>query len=277
MGDSDNNAFRDFELAGWETPEVCATYHENFSQITRQAVDALLDAAGASAGLRVLDVATGAGYAASAAAALSAEAVGVDFAGSQVELARQTYPNVTFEQGDAAALPFPNDSFDCVVNNFGIMHFPNPGASIRECYRVLKAGGRFAFTSFDEPGKAVGLGIFYGAIQKHGSLDADLPAGPNYFMFSDPATSESSLREAGFEAPTVAPIDLTWHVRSPVDVIRTIEEGTVRAAATLRAQSPDALQAIKAAVREAIEAYASSEGGYALPMPALVASASKPS
>ncbi len=277
MGDSDNNAFRDFELSGWETPEVCATYHETFSQITRQAVDVLLDAAGAGPGRRVLDVATGAGYAASAAVARGAEAVGVDFAGSQVELARKTYPNVTFEQGDAAALPFPDESFDCVVNNFGIMHFLNPGASIHEAFRVLKAGGCFAFTSFDEPGKAIGLGIFYGAIQKHGSIDVGLPVGPNYFMFSDPSTSETSLREAGFEGPAVTRVDLTWRVRSPDEALTTIQEGTVRAAATLRAQTPEALQAIKAAVRDGIEAYVSSEGGYVLPMPALVASASKPS
>ena len=276
MGDSDNNAFRNFELAGWETPEVCATYHETFSQITRQAVDVLLDAAGAAPGRRLLDIAAGAGYAASAAAARGAGSVGVDFSGSQVELARKTYPNVTFEQGDAAALPFPDEAFDCVVNNFGIMHFPNPGASIHEAFRVLKAGGRFAFTSFDEPGKAVGLGIFYGAIQKHGSIDVGLPVGPNYFMFSDPSTSEISLREAGFEAPTVTRIDLTWRVRSPDEALTTIQEGTVRAAGTLHAQTPEALQAIKTAVRDGIEAYASSEGGYALPMPALVASASKP-
>ena len=61
-------SFREFEQAGWEDPGVVTQYHERLSAVTTQSTSALLDAAGIRDGSRVLDVATGAGYVAGAAA-----------------------------------------------------------------------------------------------------------------------------------------------------------------------------------------------------------------
>jgi ubiquinone/menaquinone biosynthesis C-methylase UbiE len=105
-------SFRDFEHAGWEDQAVCEHYDEQLSHITRQSVQALLDAAGVQRGTRMLDMATGAGYVAGAAAERGAEAWGIDFSAVQVDLARHRYPGVRFEQSDADALPFPAASFD---------------------------------------------------------------------------------------------------------------------------------------------------------------------
>lgn len=57
-------SFRDFEHQGWQTDSTAAGYHKHFSSVTTQAIELLLDAARIRAGMRVLDVATGAGYAA---------------------------------------------------------------------------------------------------------------------------------------------------------------------------------------------------------------------
>lgn len=61
-------SFRDFEHTGWEDQTVCANYDAQLSRITRQSVQVLLDAAGVRPNTRVLDMATGAGYVAGAAA-----------------------------------------------------------------------------------------------------------------------------------------------------------------------------------------------------------------
>ena len=80
-----------------------------------EAYGALLDAARVGSSDSVLDVATGPGHVAGAAAARAARVVGLDFSVQQIERARRRYPGVRFEQGDAGDLPFDSSSFDVVV------------------------------------------------------------------------------------------------------------------------------------------------------------------
>jgi ubiquinone/menaquinone biosynthesis C-methylase UbiE len=58
---------------------------------------------------------------------------------------RRGLVNMTFQQADAEALPFPSHRFDVVTCRFGIMFCPNAGQAFREIARVLKPGGRAAF------------------------------------------------------------------------------------------------------------------------------------
>lgn len=268
-------SFRDFEHTGWEDQTVCANYDEQLSRITRQSITALLDAAGVHRGTRVLDVATGPGYVAGAAAERGAEACGIDFSAVQITMARQRYPGVQFEHSDADALPFPAASFDAVVSAFGMPHFPDPDAVVREAYRVLKPGGRFAFTVWDVPDKVVGFGAIYDAIRAHGTLDVGLPVGPNFFLFSDPAQSQRVLQTAGFSSPSITSVPQVWCVAAPEQVFDATLQGSVRAAATLRGQSPTAREAIKAAVCQVIRGFRRGDQ-YEVPMPAVLAAAIKP-
>ena len=62
---------------------------------------------------------------------------------------------VTFEQGNAEELHYPDRSFDCVTSAFGIRNVPRIKRALEEAYRVLKIGGRFLcleFSSVDIPG-----------------------------------------------------------------------------------------------------------------------------
>src|SRR5665213_981816 len=62
---------------------------------------------------------------------------------------------VTFEQGNAEQLPYPDQSFDCVTIAFGIRNVPRIALALSEAFRVLKYGGRFLcleFSSVDVPG-----------------------------------------------------------------------------------------------------------------------------
>ena len=269
------DTFRGFELAGWSDDAVCEKYHEHFGSVTIQSAAVLLDAAQVQRGSRVLDVCCGAGYAAALAGERGAEVVGVDFAQSQIDLAQKVYPGVTFEVGDATELRFDDQTFDCVVNGIGMPHLEDPDAAIAEAFRVLRGGGRFAFSVYAGPERAVGFGLIYSAVQEHGSMDIGLPQGPNFFTFSDQEESRRRLLEAGFQDFRCDLTAQIWRLSSVEEFLVAVKRGSVRAAATLNAQERSAARKIEASIAEGLKRYRAGDG-YEVPMPAVVTSASRP-
>jgi hypothetical protein len=106
-----------------------------------------------------------------------------------------------------------------------------------------------AFTVWDVPERAAGFGALYGAIQAHGSLDVGLPVGPNFFLFSEKESSMNALLRAGFVSPSFRQVPQTWHMSDPDQLFEMVSEGTARAAATLRAQTATAKEAIRTTLR----------------------------
>jgi SAM-dependent methyltransferase len=269
----DARAFKDFERTGWQ--RAAAGYHDYMGALTRQSVAALLDGVGAGAGARLLDMASGPGYAAGAAAERGARVTGLDFSSEQLSAARRHYPKVTFQQGDAEALPFAAASFEAVVSNFGMLHFAEPERAMAEAFRVLGPGGRFGFTVWSGPEKARGFGLILDAVEAHGDMAAPLPPGPSFFRFSEAAECRRCLGEAGFGAIEVTEMPMTWTLPSAAALVRAAYAGTVRTLALLEAQTPDARAAIDAAMAEAAQAYATAEGALEIPMSAVLATARK--
>jgi SAM-dependent methyltransferase len=268
----DAGAFHQFEQAGWE--RAAAHYADAFGALTMQTAGPMLDVVGASGGTRLLDVACGPGFIAVEAAQRGALVIGLDFAAAMVADARRRHPTIRFEHGDAEALPFGDASFDAVVMNFGLLHLAQPDAALAEAYRVLRPGGRYAFTVWAEPDQAVGFGIVLRAVEALGQIDVPLPEGPPFFRFSSTEEARRTLEQVGFAEPIVRQLPLTWRLSSPDAVFDALSQGGVRTAAVLRAQTPAALEAIRAAVRREVQEYAK-DGQFQVPMPAVIASATK--
>src|SRR4051794_9451386 len=271
--DGASGGFRDFEHAGWQG--AASAYAEHWGALTRQAVEPLLDAVGAGPGVALLDVASGPGYVAGAAAARGARVTGVDFSAVMVAAARQRYPAVAFEQGDADALPFGDARFDAVTIVYGLLHFEHPEQSLSEAFRVLRPGGRLACTVWATPDQAVGFDIVLRAVQAHGNPNVALPPASPFFRFSEAAECERVLTAIGFRDVVVTTVPQVWRLASPARFFEAMQEGTVRTAGLLRAQTPAALAAIGATIRAAAAPYAR-DGGVELPMPAVLARATKP-
>jgi demethylmenaquinone methyltransferase/2-methoxy-6-polyprenyl-1,4-benzoquinol methylase len=115
----------------------------------------------------ILDVATGTGDFALAALRLEPErVVGVDIAEKMLAIGREKIrrrgeeDRVTFEQGDAEHLPFPDAAFDAAIAAFGVRNFENLNRGLREMARVLKPGGRVIVLEFSRP-KAAPFRQFY--------------------------------------------------------------------------------------------------------------------
>jgi SAM-dependent methyltransferase len=117
------------------------------SALFGQWVSKVADAAQIKAGQRVLDVACGTGILAREAAARTGptgSVAGLDPNIGMLTVAKELAPAVAWHQGAAESLPFPDQSFDVVVCQFGLMFFTDRAQALREMWRVLTPGGRLA-------------------------------------------------------------------------------------------------------------------------------------
>src|ERR671916_2862219 len=112
-----------------------------------------VDLARAGPGTRALDVATGTGDLAIELAARGGDVVGSDFSEGMLERARVKAPGLTWEQADAMALPYPDDTFDAATVGFGARNFGDLPQGLREMVRVVKPGGRVVILEITTPQK----------------------------------------------------------------------------------------------------------------------------
>ena len=176
LSPDDADLFRSFERQRHD--HLAKTYRDFFTPVTALAIKPLFDAVRLESGFDLLDVATGPGSVAAEAHRLGAKAVGVDLSPGMIELATKSYPGLDFRVAEVEHLPFADCSFDAVVCNFGLGHFPCPEASVAECIRTLKCGGRIALSWWDDPGKQRIQGLFREAIAEIGiAPPPDVPEG----------------------------------------------------------------------------------------------------
>jgi len=265
--------FRNFELCGWEG--IPAQYDDAFGQLTPQAIDRLLEAVRLKKGSTFLDIACGPGYVAAVAAKRGATVLGVDFSAAMIAHARRRYPEIDFREGDAEALPLGNGLFDAAAMNFGVLHLGQPEKALLEACRVLRAGGRFAFSVWARPEETIGFGIVLSAVERYGEPRVELPEGPPFFRYSDAEECRRGLLVAGFESVTVSKISQTWRLPAGDGLFNAMKNSTVRTAGLLRAQKPTVLNKIRDAISAQLEPYTKGDV-VELPMPALIAAGVKP-
>ena len=119
------------------------------SEILCEAVDLRADH-------RVLDVATGHGNTALAAARRGCDVTGVDFAPALLAQARQRaaaeHLHVLFQEGDAEQLPFPDGTFDVVLSTFGVPFASDQSKAAHELLRVCRGGGKIGLANWAPTG-----------------------------------------------------------------------------------------------------------------------------
>jgi SAM-dependent methyltransferase len=273
IGIEEDPPFREFERSGWR--RAAQAYIGSFEAVTALFAPALLDAAEVRAGMKVLDVACGAGLVCGLASARGAEGLGVDFSPDMLAEARRRHPSIDFRQGDAEALPVGDALFDAVTINFGLNHFPFPARAVCEAHRVLRPGGRLALTTWASPREHVLYRILTDAVRAAGDSFASLPVPPGGAM-NEPHLCNALLRDAGFQPESLRAevIKADVAVESASRLVALIEAGTVRMASMLRAQPQEKRAAIVATVENGIAPYRASDG-YRIPFAAILAAGTR--
>jgi SAM-dependent methyltransferase len=241
--------------------------------VTAQTADAILDAAGAGPGVRMLDVACGPAQWAQTALARGVHLVGVDLSPGMIEEARRRNPGLDVRVGDAEALEFPDGSFDAIVCNIGIKGFPRTERFLAEAMRLLRPGGRLAFTTWYEDERNQLFGLVRDAIRRHlpgSEFEADRAQERDW----SPAACEAMLAGAGFTGATARLLQVAARLRRPelvLDHVYTI--GKLRR--FLFAQPDESRAAIE---RDVIAQAAASADGerVELVIPIVLASCARP-
>ncbi len=130
--------------------------------------ESLCEAVDLRADQHVLDVATGSGNTAIAAARRWCPVIGIDYVPALLERGRERAAAerlpVTFQDGDAENIPCPDASFDVVLSTFGVMFAPNQEQAAHELLRVCKSGGKIGLVNWTPEGF---LGQLFRVIAKH--------------------------------------------------------------------------------------------------------------
>jgi SAM-dependent methyltransferase len=196
-----------------ETPLNPAETYERYMVPTlfAPAAEELLAVARPQPGERVLDVGTGTGIVARRAVPRvmpDGAVTGLDASAGMLSVARAMADAegvaITWQEGRAEALPYPDEAFALVLSQFALMFFADRAAALAEMRRVLAPGGRVAQTVF----QGIDRHTFYVALDKAITRHLGTSVVGAIFSLGDTgalrdALTQAGLREVAIERRTV--------------------------------------------------------------------------
>ncbi|GAA1392772.1 class I SAM-dependent methyltransferase [Catellatospora coxensis] len=246
------------------------------------ATQRMLDAAGITAGSRVLDVAAGAGGQALAAAHRAGPAgqvLATDISPAILAYAERSareagLANVAVAELDGERLDVPEASFDAVISRVGLIYFPDQQAALAGMRTALRPGGRVAAVVYAGADRNGFFSVPVGIIRRRAALPPPLPGQPGPFSLGAPGAAEEAFARAGFHDITVDVVDSPVRLPSAADCVRFERESFGALHQMLAGLSPAEREEAWAEITAELAAFEGPEG-FVGPCEMLVVSATR--
>lgn len=219
------------------------------------------DAAEIQHGQRVLDVASGTGILAREVAlrtGSSGRVVGIDPNPGMIAVAKQLSRAIEWREGSAESLPFPDQSFNAVVSQFGLMFFTDRRLALREMLRVLAPGGHLVVAVWDSLDNIPAFNSEVALLeQTAGRRAAEALRAP--FVLGNRKDLAMLFSEAGVVSAEIT----THHGAAQFPSIRTMVEADLRGWLPMMGVilTEDLIDHILQEAGQAISSYAAANGG----------------
>ena len=217
--------------------------------------EAVLEAAGVTTGVRLLDVGCGAGLALQMAAERGAQVTGIDAAAGLLEVARSRVPTGDIRQGELEELPYADGSFDVVTSFNAVQYASDPVAALREVRRVAVEGGKVAIVTWGDPARCDTRVILAAA----GTLLPPPPPGAEGpFALSVPGKLEGLAENAGLTPEAAGEVRTPFHFDDLEEALRIMmAAGPLRRAIEVAGE-----EATRTALAEAFAPARQDDGSY---------------
>jgi ubiquinone/menaquinone biosynthesis C-methylase UbiE len=262
---TDTSQFKEAVRDQWtHAADAWSTWHPKFSEMSRDVTQLICEAAQLRPGLSVLDLAGGTGEPGLTAATLVAPdgiVTCTDFVPGMVATAEANakkagLTNMKFQQVDAEDIPFGDATFDRVISRFGVMFMPQTQRALGEMRRVLKPGGRAAFTVWQTVPQNPWFGDINKLLLERGITQPPPPGMPSPFRFGESGSLPRELSEAGFKDVQEKPhkIDWAWP-GSPDEYLGFVQETFPAWRRGLEAADESTRAGVTAQMRKIVEGY----------------------
>jgi ubiquinone/menaquinone biosynthesis C-methylase UbiE len=221
----------------------------------------LVDALDPQPGDTLLEIAAGVGDTGTAAAARlgsSGKLISTDFSEQMVGAARRRaeelgVPNVEFRTMDAERMDLEDGSIDGALCRWGYMLMADPVAALRETRRVLRPGGRVAFSVWGDPASNRWASAPAAAYAEHTGAEAPDPRAPGIFAMASEERTREMLDEAGLRPVRVEQVEMEWAFDTPDHYWHYVMDLAGGLAMSIRALPEDDQAAVRRATEERLE------------------------
>ncbi len=223
----------DEKLAITNVFNLVATQYDNPSlRFFPFCADKLVDYVKIKPSQKVLDIATGTGMVAMAAAQClgnGGRVQAIDLSKNMIHQAQANLKhagldNVDFHVMDAENLEFKSNYFDVITCSYGLFFMPDMSAALKSWLRVLKPGGKIIFTSFAPSAFQPLTEIFMKNLSEYGIV----PPTPRWLQLAEEDLCQQILTDNGFEAVQVTQAQLGYHLAKFEDWWEVIQSAGYR-------------------------------------------------